>query len=150
MSQSVGITDNIIFAVAPLRIVTAIVGAIRVGGPRSLRAIIGRARERGADVELELMSSTSTDVCEVCDGSAVVRALGGSPIIELIYIVPNAPVGLENSPLLSKWEDDVGIYDFESAKRLPRGNQLLKQVWPSHAKNHQAKDRAMVSAPNIS
>ncbi|KAL0634201.1 hypothetical protein Q9L58_006877 [Maublancomyces gigas] len=150
MSQSVGTADNIIFAVAPLGIVTAIVGAIRVGGSRSLRAIIGRARERRAAVEIELMSSTSTDVCEVWDGSAVVRALGESPIIELIYVVPNASDGSESSPLLMKWEDDAGIYDFESAKRLPRSHGLLKKVWSSHSENTNVQDRAIVSAPNIS
>lgn len=61
-SQPMGIAGGIVFAVAPLGIVNNIVGAIRVGGPRSLRAIIGRAKEKRADVELELMSSTSADV----------------------------------------------------------------------------------------
>lgn len=36
-----GVADNIIFVVAPLGIITAIVGAIRVGGPKALKAIIG-------------------------------------------------------------------------------------------------------------
>src|SRR5437762_441362 len=62
MSQSMGWADSIIFAMAPLGIITAIVGAIRVGGPGWLKAIIGRARENQAAVEVELMSSTSQDV----------------------------------------------------------------------------------------
>ncbi len=58
MSQSTGWADNIILAMAPLGIVTAIVAAIRVGGPSWLKAIIGRAMESRAAVEAELMSST--------------------------------------------------------------------------------------------
>lgn len=45
MSQSMCWHDHIIFSVAPLGIITVIVGAIRVGGPNFLRAIVGRARE---------------------------------------------------------------------------------------------------------
>jgi len=45
---------------APLGIITAIVGAIRVGGPDWLKAIVGRARETRASAEVELMSSPPT------------------------------------------------------------------------------------------
>lgn len=63
MADSMGWTDNIIFAMAPLGIITAIVGAIRVSGrPKWLKSVIGRARESRGNVEIELMSSTSTDV----------------------------------------------------------------------------------------
>lgn len=117
MSQSMGIADNIIFAVAPLGIITAIVGAIRVGGSRSLKAIIGRARESRPAVEIELMSSTSTDVCELWDGTGVVRALGAPPIIELIYVIPKKPkygtIEPETQRILT--EGNFGIYDFQSA-----------------------------------
>ena len=59
MSQSMSWADNVLFACAPLGIITAIVGAIRVGGPSWLKALIGRARETAAAAELDLMSSTS-------------------------------------------------------------------------------------------
>jgi hypothetical protein len=59
MSQSLGWADNIIFANAPLSIITAIVSAIRVGGPMWLKALNGRARENRVAAEAELMSSTS-------------------------------------------------------------------------------------------
>ncbi|RPA72357.1 hypothetical protein BJ508DRAFT_75721 [Ascobolus immersus RN42] len=59
LSQSMGLLDNVIFVLAPLGIITAIVAAIRVGGPHWLRAMVGRARENIAQAELELMSSTS-------------------------------------------------------------------------------------------
>ncbi|ERF70464.1 hypothetical protein EPUS_04742 [Endocarpon pusillum Z07020] len=76
MSQSMGWADNVVFAMAPLGIITAIVGAIRVGGPAWLKAIIGRARENRAAAEVELMSSTSPDVCELWNGQTIVRMMG--------------------------------------------------------------------------
>jgi hypothetical protein len=54
--------DNIILSMAPLGIITIIIAAIRVGCPSWFRAIIGKARESRADVEAELMSSTSAKV----------------------------------------------------------------------------------------
>jgi len=71
---------------APLGIITAIVGAIRVGGPQWLRAVIGRARENRAAPEVELMSSTSHEVCELWNGQAVVRMVGKPEIQQLVYI----------------------------------------------------------------
>ncbi len=88
MSQSTGWADNIILARAPLGIVTAIVGAIRVGAPSWLRAIIGRARESRAVVEAELMSSTSNEVCELWNGQQIVRVMGEGPIREFIILLP--------------------------------------------------------------
>ncbi|KAK2796930.1 hypothetical protein FQN50_009389 [Emmonsiellopsis sp. PD_5] len=55
MSQSMGWADNIILAMAPLGIITAVVAAIRVGGPSWLKAIVGRARENLAVAEAEVM-----------------------------------------------------------------------------------------------
>ncbi|CAI0649871.1 unnamed protein product, partial [Colletotrichum noveboracense] len=61
ISGSMCWADNIILAMAPLGIITAIIGAIRVGGPSWLKAVIGRARENLAVAEAELMSSTSQE-----------------------------------------------------------------------------------------
>lgn len=88
MSQSMGWADNIILAMAPLGVITAIVGAIRVGGPKWLRAIIGRARESRAAVEADLMSSTSHEVCELWNGQEIVRVMGTGPIREFIILSP--------------------------------------------------------------
>lgn len=52
MSQSMGIADNIISVVAPLGIITAMVGAIRVGGLGLLKGFIGRAGESRSAVEI--------------------------------------------------------------------------------------------------
>ena len=108
MSQSMSERENLIFACAPLGIVTAMSAAIRVGGPRNLLALIGRARESRAVVEVELMSSTSADVCELWDGQGVVRVLGPSPVIELYYLEPGCERRASNN-------NDHGIWNFKGA-----------------------------------
>lgn len=88
MSQYMSWADNIILAMAPLGIITAIVAAIRVRGPSWLKALIGRARESRAISEAELMSSTSDDVCELWNGQEIVRVMGKGPIREFIILSP--------------------------------------------------------------
>jgi len=108
MSQSMGWADNIILATAPLGIVTAVVSAIRVGGPSWLKAIIGRARENRAVPEVELMSSTSNEVCELWNGQEVVRVMGTAPICEFICLFPKDS---------AEKECELAVYDIEDAKR---------------------------------
>ncbi|KAK1962540.1 hypothetical protein LY78DRAFT_563287, partial [Colletotrichum sublineola] len=86
MSGAMGWADTIILAMAPLGIITAIVGAIRVGGPTWLKAVIGRARENLAVAEAELMSSTSQEVCELWNGQEIVRCMGSPSVTEFICL----------------------------------------------------------------
>lgn len=88
ISQAMGLSDCIILAMAPLGIITIIVAAIRVGGPSWLKALIGRATENLAAAELELMSSTSNEVCELWNGNDVVRCAGSAPVWEFICLLP--------------------------------------------------------------
>ena len=101
--------DHIIFAVAPLGIITAMVAAIRVGGPPWLRAVVGRARENVAAVEMELMSSTSHEVCELWNGEGIVRAMGRPEVREIIYLH-----GEESEPRSEV--RTFGLYAVESKK----------------------------------
>lgn len=64
---------------------TAITGAIRIGGPGWLKAIIGRARENRPSAEVELTTSTSDEVCELYNGNGVVRMTGFPKVLELLY-----------------------------------------------------------------
>lgn len=93
LSESMGWADNILFAVAPLGVITGIVSAIRVGGPAWMKAVIGRAREGRAQVELELMSSNSPDVGEMWNGQAIVRVAGTPEVFEVVYTPPDDPAG---------------------------------------------------------
>lgn len=93
MSEAVGLADCILLAMAPLGIVTIIVSAIRVGGPTWLKAIIGRARENLAAAELEVMSSTSDEVCELWNGNNIIRCQGSAEIWQFICLVPKPTQG---------------------------------------------------------
>ena len=107
-----GWLDHIIFAMAPLGILTAIVAAIRVGGPSWLKAVIGRARENIATVEVELMSSTSHEVCELWNGQGIVRTMGRPQVQQIIHI--------DNDP---RARDNFGLYTVETAVEA----ELLKE-----------------------
>ncbi|PNP60633.1 hypothetical protein FNYG_14636 [Fusarium nygamai] len=110
MSQSMGWADNIVLAMAPLGIITAIVSAIRVGGPSWLKAIIGRARENLAVAEADLMSSTSKEVCELWNGQEVVRCMGSAPVSEFICLLPTT-----RQKNAAERYSDVKIMDLETA-----------------------------------
>jgi hypothetical protein len=109
LSQAMGWSDCIILATAPLGIITIIVAAIRVGGPSWLKALIGRATENIATAELELMSSTSKEVCELWNGKDVVRCAGSAPIWEFIVLLPRG--GMPDNPV-------VKVLKIEEAERL--------------------------------
>jgi hypothetical protein len=102
--------DHIVFAMAPLGIITAIVGAIRVGGPPWLRSVIGRARENRAAPEVELMSSTSHEVCELWNGQTVVRMVGRPEIQQLVYL-----------------EDSKGCFDLYTMAAAINGGYLQRE-----------------------
>ncbi|KAI5779884.1 hypothetical protein DFH27DRAFT_585703 [Peziza echinospora] len=107
MRASMGWIDNVIFALAPLGILTAITCAIRVGGSPWLRSLVGRARESRASVELELMSSTSEEVCELWNGHDLVRYPGRHQVQrEIIYL-----------HALRDDESTSGLYTLEEAAR---------------------------------
>ncbi|PWW80302.1 hypothetical protein C7212DRAFT_362128 [Tuber magnatum] len=86
LSQSMSWLEDMIFAMAPPGITTAIISAVRVGGPIWLKAVVGRARESAAVAEMELMSSTSHEVCELWNGEAIVRVMGSPDIAEILCL----------------------------------------------------------------
>ncbi|KAK6541135.1 hypothetical protein TWF694_008507 [Orbilia ellipsospora] len=85
LSESISFLDNIIFALAPLGVLTAVVSVIRVCGNSSLKAFIGRAQEAHGIAEAELCSSTSRDVCELWSNGGISRVFGRPKILEFIY-----------------------------------------------------------------
>lgn len=86
MSEAMGWADSVILAMAPIGILTIIVAAIRVSGPLWLKALVGRARENVSVAEMELMSSTSEEVCELYNGQSIVRCQGKPEIWEFILL----------------------------------------------------------------
>lgn len=125
MSESTDYLDSILFALAPLGIITALVSAIRVGGHPKLRSIIGRAKESRGVVEVELLSSTSPDACEVWNGQGIARVLGHPKILKLVYIADGGDNASGAAP---------GVYTFEDAvnkkiylQKDPRNAELTYQ-----------------------
>ncbi|KAI8164699.1 Ankyrin repeat and SAM domain-containing protein 3 [Colletotrichum sp. SAR 10_70] len=84
LSESITWLDYFIFAMAPIGILTALVSAIRVCGSPSLKAFIGRAKEAAGNVEAELLSSTSRNVCELYNGGGIERIIGRPKILEVV------------------------------------------------------------------
>ena len=79
---------------APIGILTAVSSAIRVGGAPWMKALIGRARENRASVEVELMTSTSQEVCELWNGKVVIRTIGRPRVCHIIFLgETHAPSG---------------------------------------------------------
>ncbi|KAF2011218.1 hypothetical protein BU24DRAFT_495443 [Aaosphaeria arxii CBS 175.79] len=86
LTMSMGWADNVLVSMGPLGILTVIVSAIRVGGVRKLKALIGRARESQATAEQELLSSTSDNVCELWSGEETIRQIGKPGTKELVLV----------------------------------------------------------------
>ena len=85
MSQAIDWVDDFLFAMAPLGILTIVIGAIRVSGYTTLRALVGKAREPESVSEIEFLSSTSPDVCETWDKRGVTRKLNNQSINAVLY-----------------------------------------------------------------
>jgi len=100
LSQSIDWWDDILFAMAPVGILTIVLGAIRVGGHGWLRNIIGRAREPPSVSEAEFLSSTSDDVSEVWNKRGVVRKVDCNGSIKQI-LYDDTP-GIQT--VMSMWE----------------------------------------------
>jgi hypothetical protein len=72
----------------PIGIITAVCAAIRVGRITILKALIGKAQESQEAVEVEVLSSTSQDVCEIWNGQELVRVQGNGSVLEIVYQEP--------------------------------------------------------------
>lgn len=88
LRQSYTIFDGILFAMGPIGIITAVCAAIRVGRITILKALIGKAQESQEAVEVEVLSSTSQDVCEIWNGQELVRVQGNGSVLEIVYQEP--------------------------------------------------------------
>ncbi|KAH7397437.1 hypothetical protein BKA66DRAFT_241867 [Pyrenochaeta sp. MPI-SDFR-AT-0127] len=116
LSMALGWADNILLAMGPLGVITAVVSAIRIGGVRFMKALVGRARENQATAEVELLSSTSENVSELWNGREIVRQLGHAPTKELIVYSGDTP------------NDEIRIATLHEACRQKVLNEVLREV----------------------
>ena len=124
LSEAYSWLDCVIFAFAPLGIITAIVGAIRVAGYPWMRSVIGRARENRAAAEIEFLSSTSHEVCELWNGNSIVRTMG-RPLVAQIVIVEKE---MGNSETLGLYTlDDIGEI-MEATGQFDRPVNILRWI----------------------
>ncbi|KAK3377647.1 hypothetical protein B0H63DRAFT_477575 [Podospora didyma] len=119
--MSMGWADTVLLAMGPLGIMTVIVSAIRFGGIKRLKAIVGRygtclgkptrkflaptasdnsstARESQSTAEQEVLSSTSKDVCEPWSGEEIVGLISSPQGMKCIILT-----------------NEGGIYDLKTA-----------------------------------
>ncbi|PGH05992.1 hypothetical protein GX51_02583 [Blastomyces parvus] len=137
LSESLSIWDNVIFAMAPLGIITAVVSAIRVSDKSSLRAFIGRAQESRGSAEIELLSCTSETTSELWNEGGIARVFGKPIILELVYH-RNRPDG--SMPL-----EKTGIFTFKEATGI---HKLWEREGPGIDESPLEDDR--LRTPNLS
>ncbi|CAZ85709.1 unnamed protein product [Tuber melanosporum] len=137
LSQSLTWLEDVIFAMAPLGIVTAILSAVRVGGPNWLKAVVGRARGSRAVAEVELMSSTSHEVCELWNGEAIVRVMGSPEVAEILYFKDGTDGQGGPRFLTLEAAKENGILRNTKERRMKYGPTLPRDATP-------------ISTPNIS
>jgi hypothetical protein len=135
LSQSFTWYECVIFAVCPLGIITAVVSAVRVAAPTSWKAVVGRARESRAQAELELLSSTSDEVCELWSGEAIVRVMGSPQVLELVYIKGGINCGLytlqEQREKINGRIDEGKVLEIKSGQ-FKRISSCLGLTFPSN------------------
>ncbi|KAH0437104.1 ankyrin repeat domain-containing protein 28 [Colletotrichum camelliae] len=133
LSESITWLDYFIFAMAPIGILTALVSAIRVCGSPSLKAFIGRAKEAAGNVEAELLSSTSKNVCELYNGGGIERIIGRPKILEVVL---DRNVADEE---FTREGGSAGIYTFaDYVRNENRGQEWTP--WPGREGTEPAKD----------
>ncbi|KAJ5192513.1 hypothetical protein N7449_008655 [Penicillium cf. viridicatum] len=84
LSESIRILDNVIFALSPLGVLTAVVSVVRVCGSSSLRAFVGRAQEGPAEAESELLPCVSQSTAELFNDGGITRVFGRPKILEIV------------------------------------------------------------------
>ena len=84
LSESISPLDNVIFALSPLGVLTAVVSVIRICGSSSLRAFVGRAQEGPAEAESELLPCVSESTAELFNDGGVARVFGRPKIMEIV------------------------------------------------------------------
>ncbi|RSL74612.1 hypothetical protein CEP53_000178 [Fusarium sp. AF-6] len=148
MSQSIGLADCIILAMAPLGIVNIIVSAIRVGGPALMKAIIGRARENLSAAEIELMSSTSKEVCELWNGKTIVRCPGSGNILEFVCLLPGESCSPECEIQVKPLQGATELVNLTSSSYKPNVS-ALKPLWQSLTPPFRSKPSEVVAASDV-
>ncbi|KAI0447695.1 putative ankyrin repeat protein [Xylaria telfairii] len=159
LSECLTAEDIVIFAVAPLGVITAVVSAIRVRGTPSLRAFVGRAQEGAGIAEAELCSSTSRDVCELYSNGGIARVFGRPKLLEVVHDPHAAP--RQEFYSTNGSEATASLYSFKDYTEKGRGKQewnlrqssskrRRKSSQPDDLSHHQQPPALFAPNPNLS
>ncbi|KAL0936785.1 ankyrin repeat protein [Colletotrichum truncatum] len=136
LSMSMGWADNILLAMGPLGTITIMVSAIRVGGGKRMKALVGRARESRSIAEQELLSSTSENVCELWSGRQVVRLIGDSGSMKAMLIAHDGEVFDLKKAFNKRYiETDVGVMEAYLDETLKWELETIYNAAPNLALN---------------
>jgi hypothetical protein len=127
LSESTSFLDNIIFAVVPLGLLSAVVSAVRVRGNSSQKAFIGRAQEAKGVAEAELCSSTSHSVCELWSKGGICRVFGRPRILEFVY---HPEIGTKFYQEFNKGQNEKPTCGLQQPKQYFPGNKDWDEVDP--------------------
>lgn len=145
LSETTTSEDIIIFSMAPIGILTAVVSAIRVCGSPSLRAFIGRAQEGAGAAEVELCSSSSRNVGELFNsGGGIARVFGRPKLLEIMHDPQAAEEDFRCTD--PKEQGTAGIY-------LPSeyfGSERSKKEWKEISRNGQEVKRGQLKYDDAS
>jgi hypothetical protein len=143
LSECLSVVDAIIFAIAPLGVITSVVSAIPVTGPPSLRAFIGRAQKgsRSAEADRTVLFDKPRSVRVLYQRRAIARILGRPKLLEIVHEqhVRRTEIGrvIDSESELAT----AGIYTFKEYIRSSnecvqegRGNPSLKPASRSHTR----------------
>jgi uncharacterized membrane protein len=153
LSECIDLIDVLIFAIAPLGILTAVVSAIRVCGTPALRAFIGRAQEGGGNAEAELCSSTSREVCELYNHGGIARVFGRPKLLEIVH---DQEVTNKDFYRWSEELSSAGIYSFEKyfQQSVQEWDELTNKRKPDEetttASNSGPQEQRFAPNPNLS
>ncbi|KAI2720643.1 hypothetical protein CBS147332_3883 [Penicillium roqueforti] len=132
LSESISTLDNVIFALSPLGVLTAVVSVIRVCGSSSLRAFVGRAQEGPAEAESELLPCVSESTAEVFNDGGITRVFGRPKIVEIVA-----------------WEDVDKITGEKETKIGTLRDALEEKAWSCNSKVSPT-DLPELDMPNLS
>ena len=133
LSESISLLDNIIFALSPLGVLTAVVSVIRVCGGSSLRAFIGRAQEGPAEAESELLPCVSESTAELFNEGGISRVFGRPKIVEIVM-----------------WQNE-NTHTGEKSIQIGTLRDALKEgAWSAQGSGLSDEDLPELDVPNLS
>jgi hypothetical protein len=115
LAESTSVLDCIIFAMAPLGVLTAVVSVIRICGNSALKAFIGRAQEGSGVAEVALCSSTGKDIADLYQHGVITRVFGRPHILEVVH-APHKECFYPEDPIAP-----ADLYTFDEYQLTSRG-----------------------------